>query len=461
MADDRNTSLGSRAAVTRDYTQGSILRNLLVLSWPMIVSNSLNVLGPTVDMIWIGRLGASDIAAVGVAGLIVMLVNSLIMGLFTGYRSMVARRIGARDPEGAVNVARQAFALAVVYSVFLAVIGIVFSEQMLGLLGVQGEVIELGSAYLKINFIGMAAISFRMMTDGTMQASGDTITPMKISVIFRALHLALCPFLVFGIGFFPAMGITGAAITGVISQSLGTAIGLWILMSGRSRLRLTFKGFRFDLPIIFTINKIGLPASIMSLQMQLGALAVMRVVTPFGTLAVAAHTLAQRWDILLFMPLMGLGMSAGVLVGQNLGARQEGRAEKNGWVALALSEGLMLLFSVILFFGVRGAVRIFSSDPELDSIAASYLRVAVAGYILVAFTMVLQQCIAGAGDTLPPMIISIISIWAIQVPLSIALTRIDGVGFYGVRWAMVASTTLSALAYFIYYRSGRWKRKRV
>lgn len=461
MTEDQLTTGGSRSTTARDFTQGSILRNLLILSWPMIVSNSLNVLGPTVDMIWIGRLGASEIAAVGVAGLVAMLVNAVIMGLFTGYRSMVARRIGARDPAGAVHVARQAFSLAAIYSFVLAAIGLVFAEPMLGLLGLQPDVIALGANYLRIQFVGMAAVSFRSMTDSTMQASGDTVTPMKISVIFRGVHIALCPFLVFGWGFFPALGITGAALTGVISQSLGTAIGLWILVSGRSRLRLTFKGFHFDIPTIWQINRIGLPASVMSLQMQFGSLAIMRVVTSFGTLAVAAHTLVQRWDFLLFMPLMGLGMSAGVLVGQNLGARQSQRAEKNGWVALALSEGLMLIFSLILFFGVRGAVRVFSSDPELDNVAATYLRIATAGYILAAFTMVLQQCIAGAGDTLPPMIISIVSIWAVQVPLSIFLSHVDGVGFFGVRWAMVASSFLGAAAYLIYYRSGRWKRKRV
>jgi putative MATE family efflux protein len=460
MAEKQKTPSGGRAAV-KDFTQGSILRNLLTLSWPMIVSNSLNVLGPTVDMIWIGRLGASDIAAVGVAGLVVMLVNALIMGLFTGYRSMVARRIGSQDPEGAVNIARQAFALAVIYSVILAAVGMVFAEPILGLLGLQPDVIALGSSYLRINFVGMAAVSFRMMTDGTMQASGDTMTPMKISVIFRGLHLALCPFLIFGWGFFPELGIVGAAVTGVFSQSLGTAIGLWMLASGRSRLRLTFNGFRFDWPVILTINKIGLPASVMSLQMQLGSLAVMRVVTHFGTLAVAAHTMAQRWDMVLMMPLMGLGMSAGVLVGQNLGAGQPQRAEKNGWVAMALSEGLMVLFSVALFFGVRGAVRVFSSDAALDEVAATYLRIASAQYLVVAFSMVLQQCIAGAGDTMPPMVISIVNIWVIQVPLSLLLTNIDSVGFYGVRWAMVASSTLGAIAYFVYYRSGRWKRRKV
>jgi len=176
---------------------------------------------------------------------------------------------------------------------------------------------------------------------------------------------------------------------------------------------------------------------------------------------VAAHTLAQRWDFLLFMPLMGIGMSSAVLVGQNLGARKPQRAEKNAWVALALSEGIMLLFALVVFVWVDGAVSIFSSDPSLNEIAATYLRVATAQYAIAGFSMILQQCIAGAGDTLTPMIISIVTVWAIQVPLAYLLTSIDSLGFYGVRWSMFVGSLLSGTAYLIYFRRGYWKRVRV
>lgn len=445
----------------RDWTRGSILRNLLSLSWPMIVANSLNVLGPTIDMIWVGRLGAADIAAVGVAGMVVMLVNALMMGLFTGLRSMIARHIGAKDEAGAVHVARQAFILSTSYSFVFAAIGIFFADSILRLLGLEPELVALGAPYLRIQFIGMAAMSFRMMSDGTMQASGDTMTPMKLAVIFRLLHVTLCPFLVFGLWIFPRLGINGAAITNVLSQSLGTILGLWMLTSGRSRLRLTFRGLRFDPSTIWRITRIGIPASVMSLQMQFGQLALMRTVVPFGTLAVAAHTLSQRVDMLVFMPLMGLGMSAGVLVGQNLGASQPQRAEKNGWVAVGIAQGVMVIWALVLLLWAGGVVRVFSSDTSLDEIASNYLRIAAAGYLVASLNMVLQQCIAGAGDTLPPMIISIVSIWILQIPLAIFLSKTTDLGVYGVRWAMVAGSVTGAIAYLIYFRSGRWKHRKI
>jgi putative MATE family efflux protein len=445
----------------RDWTQGSILKNLISLSWPMVVSNTLNVMGPTVDMIWIGRLGSDDIAAVGVAGLVVQLVNALIMGLFTGLRSMIARHVGADDRRGANHVAQQAFALAAFYAFTLAAIGFIFARPILSLLGLSPDVVDLGAPYLRIQFVAMAAMTFRTLSDGTMQASGDTMTPMKIAVVFRALHLALCPFLVFGLWIFPRLGVNGAALTGVISQSLGTLLGMWILMTGKSRLRLTLRGFRLDPSTIFRINRIGIPASVMSLQMQFGQLILMIVVAPFGTLAVAAHTLGQRIDFLLFMPLMGLGMSSGVLVGQNLGARQPQRAERNGWIALALAEAILGTAAILIFFFSTGVIHIFSSDPTLDGIASGYIRIACAAYAVAAFNMVLQQCIAGAGDTVPPMLISIFSIWFLQVPLAVVFSKWAGLGFYGVRWAMALGSGFGAVAYLIYFRQGRWKTKRV
>jgi putative MATE family efflux protein len=286
------------------------------------------------------------------------------------------------------------------------------------------------------------------------------MTPMKIAVVFRLVHVALSPFLIFGWWIFPRMGIEGAAITSVISQSVGTALGLWILMSGRSRLKLTFSGFRFDFKIIWRLIMIGVPSSIMGIQMQFGQLVLTRVVVPFGTIAVAAHTLCQRIDMSLSMPLLGLGVGAGVLVGQNLGAKKPQRAEKSAWIATCLSEAVLVVIAIIILIWPDMIIRLFSSDAKLISVADTYIRIAAAGYAITSFTLVLQSCISSAGDTLPPMLISLVSVWVIQVPLAIVLSR-TGLGVFGVRWAIVAGSALSVAAFIIYFRMGRWKHKRL
>jgi len=459
--DEVGGSTGRRAAPDRDWTKGNIFRNLWALSWPIIIGSGLNILGPTIDMIWVGKLGTASIAGVGIAGMVVMLLMMGRMGVNMGMRAMVARFVGAGDAEGANLVAQQAFVISGTYSIVMAAVGIFLAEPILSLFGVEADVVAEGAAYMRIMFIGTAAMSFRVMTQGIMQASGDVMTPMRISILFRFVHIALCPFLIFGWWIFPRLGVSGAAMTNIVSQSLGTALGLWILFSGRTRLRLTLRNFRLDPSIIWRIVKIGIPASIMGMQRSLGNLVVMWLMTPFGTLAVAAHTLGQRVERFLFMPGMGLGMGAGVLAGQNLGASQPERAERGGWLAAGLVAGFMLIASVAILLWPESIVRIFSPEPDLAEITSTFLRIAAAGYLMMGFNAVFRHCLSGAGDTLSPMAISILMIWAVQMPLAVLLPQVTNLGVYGVRWAIVAGMVAGAIAYITYFRMGRWKRKKV
>ena len=447
--------------VNRDWTKGNIFRNLMTLSWPMIISSSLATLGPTIDMIWVGRLGATSIAGVGVAGMIVMVVMVGRMGINMGTRALIARFVGASDEKQANHVAQQAFIISGSYSIVMAAVGVFFAEPILSLFGVGANVVAEGADYMRIMFIGNAAMSFRLMADGIMQASGDTMTPMKIAFLFRFSHIVLAPFLIFGWWVFPRLGVTGAAVTNVLSQSLGTTIGLWYLFSGRSRLRVTLKEFHLDLAIIWRIVKVGIPASIMGMQRNLGNLVVMWFMAPFGTLAVAAHTLMQRIQMFLFMPGWGFGLAAGVLAGQNLGAQKPERAEKSGWLAAGLVSGTMLFFSVAVLLWPESIIHIFSSDPDLIAIASNFLMIAAAAYIMMGFNAVFRQFLSGAGDTISPMVISILMVWVVQMPLVFLLPKVTDLGVYGVRWAIVAGMITGATAYIIYFQMGRWKRKRV
>ncbi len=213
--------------------------------------------------------------------------------------------------------------------------------------------------------------------------------------------------------------------------------------------------------MIWRIVRIGLPASVMGMQRNISQLVLMWFMAPFGTLAVAAHSLNQRIEMILFMPAMGFGMAAGVLAGQNLGARQPERAERSGWLASGLAEGFMLICSLAILLWAEGIIHIFSSEPELVKIGSIFLRIAVAGYVVMAFAAVLQQCISGAGDTLPPMLFTTLGMFVVQIPLAFLLPRVTGLGVYGVRWAMVAGTVVGTIAYIVYFRLGRWKRKKV
>jgi len=427
----------------------------------MVLSNTLNIVGPTIDMIWVGKLGAASVAGVGVAGIAVQLVIATLVGLFIGLRALVARFVGAGDEKGASYAARQAFIISAVISIILATIGIFLAEEILGAMGLEPDAITEGAAYMRIMFASTVVISFRLVTESIMQASGDAMTPLKLIFMVRAFHALLCPFFIFGWWTFPEMGVSGAAISNIISQSIGLAFGFWILLSGRSRLKLSLRNFSLDLNIIWRMVRIGIPASIMAMQSNFGHLALMRFMAPFGTVAVAAHTIAQRVDMMLFMPAMGLGVAAGVLVGQNLGARQPARAEKSGWLAVGMGEIYTIAFAIVISIWPEHIVHIFNSEAALVETASSFLRIAAVSYLFAAFIPVLMQATTSAGDTIPPMLFSIVLVWMVQVPMAFLLSQVIGSNAQGVRWAMVTGTAFGAIAFTTYFKMGRWKRKRI
>ena len=458
----QNEATGARApAFHRDWTQGRLIDNLWALSWPIIISSALSTLGPTVDMIWVGKLGSSSVAGVGLAGLSVQLVNSLLMGLFAGLRAMVARFIGAGDIDGAEQVTKQAIAVNTIFSIFMALLGIFFAEHIMMLFGVDPAVVTEGAAYLRIQFVGMVAMGLVMMTSSTMQASGDTVNPMKISVFFRLLHVALCPFLVFGWWIFPQMGVAGAALTGVVSQTLGGLIGLWFLLTGRTRLHLSLRNFHFDANLIWRLIKIGLPAAVNGMERSVVGLVMISFIKPFGTLAIAAHTIMTRVEMVVMMPGMGFGQASGVLAGQNMGAGQPARAEKGGWLGVLLTESVMLTCAVVLLIWPQPLVRIFNSEPGVVEIGGSFLMIAAVGFLFMGFAANLAECLNGVGDTLVPMVAGLATMWLLQVPLAYFLPKWTDLGVYGVRWAMVISLAGRAFTYIIYFRAGRWKRKKI
>jgi len=488
-----------RRAFDRDWTKGSILKNLLSLGWPMSVSAMLMMIGPTIDLIWVGMLGEASLAGVGVAGTAVMVVNSARMGLTTGTRAMVARFVGAGNTEGANHVAQQAFVISAAFSITMAVIGIALAEPIMRIFGLEEDVVTEGAAYMRVMFIGSVAMSFRMMGESVMQASGDAMTPMLASVAFRILHVILCPFLVLGLWIFPQMGVTGAALTNVFSQGLGAAIGFWALFSGRSvgfdrtrwrqsardsnlgiigqalgllaiwrlfqmgssRLRMTLRGFSFDRSMIWRIVRIGIPASVTGVERSFANALLVGFVSPFGTHAVTAHTLIQRAAMFFQMPGQGLGQAAGVLAGQNLGAKQPGRAERTGWIAAGLFTIIMLFASTIVFLWAEEIIGIFSSEPATMELGGDFLRIEIVSLMFFGLVQVLVQCLNGVGDTWIPMFTTLLTMWLVQVPMAYFLPKYTPISVYGVRWGIVTAVVLRGIIYAAYFKAGRWKRKRV
>ena len=445
----------------RDWTKGSIFRNLLSLAGPIIISGSLNNIGPTIDMIWVGKLGSASVAGVGVAGIIVQLLDSLKMGLDMGTRAMISRFVGNGDIRGATHVALQGYVVTISFAAIVGTLGVILAGPILMMMGLTPEVVAQGAPYLRIQFIGILTMGLVRQNEGTMQASGDTITPMKVAIVYRLLHIVLCPFLVFGWWIFPRLETSGAAYTGIISSCLGAVLGLWFLLTGRTRLRLRFREFHPDVNIIWRIVKIGLPASVTGMQRTFGQLIVTWFVVPFGTIAVAAHSLTQRIDQFINIFGAGLGSASGVQTAQNLGANQPQRAEKSAWLGASLCTVIMVATAPVLWFWGKDIIRIFNNEPNLVEISYVFLRIQIVSYLVFGYAIALQSCLNSVGDTVPAMLVVLLSIFVVQVPLAFLLSQHTGLGVYGTRWAMVIGTVVMALSYALYFRMGSWKRKKL
>ena len=456
--EDRSTE---KAAQEKDWTQGSIIGNLVMLSWPMVIMEALYMTGQIVDMIWVGRIGPSSIAGVGIANICFLVLASMDIGLIMGIRAMVSRFVGAGDMRSASNIAGQALFLGAIWGITVAIIGLAIVEPVFGLFGVEPEVVAEGVAYIRVLFAGWIAMGVLVMGLYSIQASGDTVKPMIIEVCIRSVHVALCPFLVLGWWIFPQLGVVGAAMSNVISHSLGAIVVVILLFSGRTRLKITWRDLRPVPDYIWRILRIGIPSLILHTQKAFGDVILAWLIVPFGTLAIAAHSLVLRIEMIFLAVGIGLGGGSGVLAGQNLGAGQPKRAERSGWLAVGLMEAVMIVFSLAILLKAESVVSIFTTEHDLIVLGAEFLRIAAAGYLIFGVVLVLQDCIAGAGDTVPTMIVSIAMIWLVQLPLAFFLPSVANLGVYGIRWAIVAGIFAGAIFYIIYFVSGRWKSRRI
>jgi Na+-driven multidrug efflux pump len=183
-------------------------------------------------------------------------------------------------------------------------------------------------------------------------------------------------------------------------------------------------------------------------------------VVPFGTLAVAAHSVQQRVEALLDVSASAIGTASGVLAGQNLGAGKDKRAERTGWLAVGLATSFMLVVAMVALIWPASIVRIFDNDPGLVSIGSNFLRIATVSFLAMGPAAVLTSCLNGVGDTIIPLVVSLMTMWGLQLPLAYFLPRVDNLGVYGVRWAMVIALAMRAIAYMVYFRLGRWKRRK-
>ena len=445
----------------QDYTEGPLGRAVFLLAVPMVLEMAMESVFGIVDVFFVGRLGADAVAAVGLTESLLTVVYSIALGLSMATTALVARRIGEKDGEDAARTAVQAIVLGVAVSVPFAVVGILGAREVLALMGAPPSVIEAGSGYAAWMLGGSVSILLLFLVNAVFRGAGDATVAMRSLWLANGINIVLDPCLIFGLGPFPELGVAGAGLATVIGRSVGVAYQLRALGRSGRHLRVGRRHIVFDGALALRLLRLSLGGTGQFLIGTASWLGLVRILTPFGAVALAGYTIALRVVVVALLPAWGLSNAVATLVGQNLGARKPERAERSVWIAGLYNMAFLLGVMALFLWKAEPIVALFSADPEVQRMGALCLRVVSYGYAFYAWGMVLVQAFNGAGDTVTPTWINLGCYWLFQIPLALGLAQALGYGPLGVFLAITLAESLLAVVGLVVFRRGAWKARSV
>jgi len=437
----------------QDYTTGSIRRAVFLLAIPMILELSLESIFAVVDMFFVGKLGTDAIAAVGYTETAITIIYSLAIGLSTAATAVVARRIGEKNPEAAAHAGAQSLIIAMIATVVLSTLGLIFAEEILWLIGGSESVVREGAVFTRIMLGGSVAIILLFLINGIFRGAGNAAMAMKSLWIASLINIILCPI------FIHWFGLKGAAIATVIGRSAGVIYQCYHLFNGSGILKIHRHHFKFDSPVIRSIINVGWPATF-QFMIASGSWIVltMLVADTGGKDASAGYQIAIRNVGFFILPAWGLSNAAATLVGQNLGAKQLRRAEESAMLATKYNAIFMSFVTFLFVCFAEPVIRIFSHEPDVVAYGAEALQIIGAGFIFYGIGMVMTQSLNGAGDTKTPTLINFVCFWLFQIPLAWFLSKYLDWKSTGVFIAVPIAETLIALVAFWFFKRGGWKK---
>ncbi len=440
-----------------DYTREPVPRALGLLAIPMMLEMAMEAIFAVVDIAFVSRLGTDAVAAVGITEALITVLYALAMGMGLAVTAMVSRRIGAGDRDGAAAVTGQAILLALMISAIVGIAGAVYAGDLLALMGASMGVIETGTGFAAVLLGGSASIVYLFMLNAAFRGAGDAAVALRSLWLANGINIVLDPCFIFGLGPFPEMGVTGAAVATTIGRGTGVMYQAWYLLNARGRLAFGLRHLR-PVPTLFgrlvAVSAGGVGQFLVATSSWIG---VMRIVAFYGSGPVAAYTIAIRMIEFVLLPAWGLGNAAATMVGQNLGAGLPQRAEASAWKAGRYNLVFMTVVGVATFILAPEITALFSSDPEVLRYGTSCLRILGLGYPAYALGMVMSQAINGAGDTMTPTTLNLIAFWFVQIPLAYWLAEGAGLGPNGVFTAIVIGESLLTILAVIVFRRGHWK----
>jgi putative MATE family efflux protein len=440
-----------------DYTQIGIGKAVFLLAVPMILELIMESTFAVVDIYFVGTLGASAVATVGLTETYLFLLYSVGMGLSMAVTAIVARRIGEKDKEQAGISAVQAIILAVLVSLPFAAAGIFFARDLLAIMGADAWTLEHGYRYTQWMLGGNAVIMLLFIINSIFRGAGDAAIAMRVLWLANGCNIILDPVLIYGLGPFPELGIEGAAVATNIGRGIGVLMQLWVLFKGGKHIRVLRSHLLLEWQVMLKILRTSLGGIGQMIVAMTSWIFIMRILAEFGSPTVAGATIALRIMMFTLMPAWGMSNAVATLVGQNLGAQKPDRAERSVWVTGFWNMLFLIGVSIFYFIYSETLVGLFSDDAEVISVGGKWLTIVSYSYFVYAWWMVAVQAFNGAGDTATPTKINLVFFWLIQIPLSYALAKMLGFGHTGVFWAIFVSETSVGLFTLWLFNKGTWK----
>lgn len=444
-----------------DYTTGSVNKAIVLLAIPMMLEMVMESFFAITDVFFVSRLGQEAVATVGLTESVIMIIESLAIGLSAAATAMVSRRIGEKKPKEASNTAYQAVILCLILAIVLGLAGWFFAPQVLTLLGGDENVVRIGSGYTRTMLGFNVTVMMLFVLNAIFRGAGNAAIAMRALWLANGINIILDPCLIFGLGPFPELGLEGAAIATNIGRGTGVLFQLYILLKGSGIVKFSKEVAFVSRKTMWRLLEIGAGGAGQFLISTASWIFLVRIIAIFGSAALAGYTIAFRIIVFSILPSWGLANATSTLVGQNLGANRPDRSEKTVWRAAHFNGIFLALISVIYFITADTLVGFFDKDPVVLSFGVDALKIICCGYIFFSYGMVVSQAFNGAGDTRTPTLINIFVFWMVQIPLSYILAVMLGLGAKGVFIAISISLSLWAVVAIVLFRRGKWKEVKV
>jgi putative MATE family efflux protein len=445
----------------QDFTEGKLSRAILLLSIPAVLEMIMESVFVIVDIFFVSRLGADAVATVGITESMITIIYAISIGLGTATTSMVSRRIGEKNNEAASRTAFQAILTGIVISIAIAIPGVIFSRELLGMMGASREIVEKMSGYTRVMLGGNVVIMMLFIINAIFRSAGDAAVAMRVLWIGNIINIVLDPCLIFGLGPFPELGVTGAAVATTIGRGTAVLFQFYLLFFGNKRVQLSLKDLAVDFRLMLRLVKLSIGSIGQNLIGTSSWIAMVRIISIFGSEVVAGYTIAIRIIGFTILPSWGISNASATLVGQNLGAKKPDRAEKAVWVTGWINMVLLGIIGAILVLFPEYFIRLFIDNENVIKTGVSGLRIISIGFIAYGLGMVLVNSFNGAGDTSTPLKINIFAFWMVEIPLAWFLAKSEGLNENGVFVAIVVAESLMTLIAWLVFRRGKWKLKEV